>query len=105
MVFIKGHIRVEPPKSEAGIRDVAIPPHLIPIVREHLETHAAPGQEGLFFPSDIKRQQWPSTVTGYFKNPRAELGHEFGVIEQLGVVGAYGDRSRQVELPPDLRDC
>ena len=36
VVFLKGEIRVEPPKSEAGIRDVAIPPHLIPIVKGHL---------------------------------------------------------------------
>jgi len=59
VVFIKRDIRVEPPKSEAGIRDVAIPPHLVPLIQEHLETYAAPGQEGLLFPSSIKRQQWP----------------------------------------------
>ena len=64
MDFIRGDIHVEPPKSEAGIRDVAITPHLIPVIKEHLDTHAAPGQEDPVFPSDIKRQQWPSTVTG-----------------------------------------
>ncbi len=74
VVFVKAEIRVEPPKSEAGIRDVAIPPHLIPVIKEHLETHAAPGQEGPLFPSDTKRQQWPSTITGYFKKATEAAG-------------------------------
>jgi integrase len=39
---------VGPPKSEAGIRDVHVPPHLLPMIREHLRDHA--GIE-LLFPS------------------------------------------------------
>ena len=60
VVWVNRKIQIEPPKSEADIRDVAIPPHLIPIIKEHLETHAAPGQEGLLFPAANGRQQWPS---------------------------------------------
>lgn len=41
---------VKTPKSDAGVRDVAIPPHLIPMVRDHLKQHAAPGSDGLLFP-------------------------------------------------------
>ena len=26
---------VGPPKSDAGVRDVAIPPHLVPLIQEH----------------------------------------------------------------------
>ncbi len=37
------------PKSAAGTRDVAIPPHLLPTIREHLLAHAAPGKNGLLF--------------------------------------------------------
>jgi integrase len=40
---------VGPPKSEAGVRDVAIPPHLLPVLREHLLTHTLPGRDGLLF--------------------------------------------------------
>lgn len=48
----KGGPFVGPPKTAAGIRDVAIPPHLIPVLRTHVEQHAAWGRDGLIFPSD-----------------------------------------------------
>lgn len=41
VVWVNRKIQVEPPKSEAGIRDVAIPPHLIPVIKERLEKYAA----------------------------------------------------------------
>jgi integrase len=31
-------------------RDVAIPPHVLPVLRAHLLAHAAPGRDGLVFP-------------------------------------------------------
>ena len=42
--------KIKAPKSAAGVRDVAIPPHLVPLVRDHLLQHAGPGREGLLFP-------------------------------------------------------
>jgi integrase len=33
------------------VRDLVIPPHLLPVVREHLLRHTAPGANGLLFPS------------------------------------------------------
>ena len=50
VVLVDGRFVVKEPKSEAGIRDVNIPPHLLPMVREHLLVHTAPG-DGLLFPS------------------------------------------------------
>jgi hypothetical protein len=35
------------PKSDAGIRDVAIPPHLLPTVKTHIAEHAQFGRDGL----------------------------------------------------------
>ncbi|MGI8523470.1 MAG: tyrosine-type recombinase/integrase [Nocardioides sp.] len=40
------------PKTDAGVRTVSIPATLLPAVREHLLRHAAPGEDGLLFPSD-----------------------------------------------------
>jgi integrase len=40
------------PKTDAGVRVVSIPSFLLPAVREHLLQHAAPGKDGLLFPSD-----------------------------------------------------
>ena len=40
---------VGPPKTAAGVRDVAIPPHLTAEVRAHLLEHVQPGRDGLLF--------------------------------------------------------
>lgn len=40
------------PKTEAGVRTVSIPAMLLPVVREHMLRHAAPGEDGLLFPSE-----------------------------------------------------
>jgi len=50
VVRADGQVIVGTPKSEAGRRDVAIPPHLLPMLRTHLTTHAAWGRDGLLFP-------------------------------------------------------
>lgn len=105
VVFVRGDIRVEPPKSEAGTRDVATPPRLIPVIKEHLETHAAPGREGLLFPSDIQRQQWPSTVTDYFKKAAAVAGRPdlgFHDLRHTGAVMAARQGATLADLQARL---
>ena len=46
-----GQAHVGTPKSEAGIRDVSIPPHLLPDIRNHLDRFARKGSDGLVFPN------------------------------------------------------
>lgn len=55
--LVDGEFVVDTPKTAAGVRDVAIPPHLLPLVREHLLRHTAPGPEGLLFPSKNDPEQ------------------------------------------------
>jgi integrase len=50
-VVVAGETIVGTPKSAAGVRDVSLPPHLLPIVREHLATFAGWGKDGLLFPA------------------------------------------------------
>jgi len=105
VTFVRREIRVELPKSEAGIRDVAIPPHLIPVIQEHLEAHAAPGQEGLLFPSDVKRQMWPSTVTTHFKKAAAIAGRpdlRFHDLRHTGAVMAAQQGATLADLQARL---
>ena len=52
VVRVGGEHVVGDPKSSAGRRDVAIPPHLIPVVRQHLADHAEWGKDGLLFPAE-----------------------------------------------------
>lgn len=51
VVLVRGEHLVGTPKSTAGIRDVAVPPHLVPALAEHVNEHAQPGREGLLFPA------------------------------------------------------
>jgi integrase len=48
-ITLNGETIVGTPKSSAGVRDVAIPPHLLPAVRDHLATFAGWGRDGLLF--------------------------------------------------------
>ena len=41
---------IGPPKSSAGVRDVSIPPHLIPQIVDHMADHVAVGARALLFP-------------------------------------------------------
>ena len=46
-----GKFIVDTPKTAAGVRDVIVPPHLLPHIAAHLLEHTAPGPDGLLFPS------------------------------------------------------
>jgi len=45
----QGVRHIGPPKSEAGRRSVAIPPHVIDAIRHHLDSYAEAGPDGLVF--------------------------------------------------------
>lgn len=64
VVRTKSGQRVKTPKTRSSIRDVNIPPHLLPLVREHLLAHAAPGRDGLLFPGKGGAWLQPSTFYG-----------------------------------------
>jgi integrase len=49
VTWIEGKPTIGAPKSAAGIRDVAIPPHLVPAVRQHLQDHVGWGKDALLF--------------------------------------------------------
>lgn len=64
VVWVGGRPTVKDPKTRAGSRDVAIPPHLMPLVREHLLQHAQPGADGLLFPAPNGGHLSPATFKG-----------------------------------------
>ena len=49
VTWVDGKPVIGTPKSDAGVRVVAIPPHLVPAVAEHLLQHAGKGRDGLLF--------------------------------------------------------
>jgi integrase len=59
-----GKVVIGLPKSDAGIRDVAIPPHLLPVIRAHIRDHAEFGRDGLLFPGSRGGPLAPSSLYG-----------------------------------------
>ncbi len=74
VVRAAGETIVKPPKSDAGARDVAIPPHLLPAIREHLLQHTAPGKDGLLFPASSGGHMQPSSLYRVFYRARQAAG-------------------------------
>ena len=64
VVHVDGEAIVGTPKSDAGIRDVVVPPHLIPILKTHIAEHAAFGRDGLLFPAAVGGHLAPSSLYG-----------------------------------------
>lgn len=50
VVRVDGRDVVGPPKSAAGVRSVSVPPHLLPVVAEHLAAHVDNRPDALLFP-------------------------------------------------------
>ena len=75
VVRAEGLVIVGTPKSDAGIRDVAIPPHLIPMLRDHLDGMPARGRDALIFPArDGQSHIAPSTLYKVFYPARHAAG-------------------------------
>jgi integrase len=66
-----GGFDVTTPKSEAGVRDVAIPPHIIPQIAEHLAKHVGNKRDSLLFPSERDGHLQPSTLQRHWYKARA----------------------------------
>lgn len=76
VVRTRGEVIVGDPKTDAGKRDVNLPPHLLPLVADHLAEHAAPGRDGLLFPGP-KGEQWsPSSVYHHWHKAREAAGRD-----------------------------
>ena len=84
-----GRVIVGQPKSEAGVRDVAIPPHVLPLLREHLGSDITDGRDGLLFPaSDGRSHLAPSTLYRSFYPAREAAGKAASRWHDLRHTGA-----------------
>jgi integrase len=102
VVRVGGEFVVGPPKSDAGVRDVAIPPHLLPVVREHLASTITGGRDGLLFPaSDGVTHMAPATLYKVFYPARAKAGRpdlRFHDLRHTGAVLAASTGATLAEL-------
>lgn len=102
VVRADGQMLVSTPKSDAGTRDVAIPPHLMPLIREHLRTNITGGRDGLLFPAaDGVSHLAPSTLYKSFYRARAAAGRpdlRFHDLRHTGAVLAAATGATLAEL-------
>lgn len=70
-VRVGGQVVIGRPKSEAGVRDVHIPPHLVPLLEKHIEGLQ---QDALLFPGSGGGTLAPSTLYRSFYKARAQAG-------------------------------
>ena len=93
VVRVHGEVIEHGPKSAAGVRTVAIPPHILPALRTHLTEHAQFGRDGLLFPSRTGGHLAPSALYRHYYPARAQAGREdlrFHDLRHCGAVLAAG---------------
>jgi len=103
VVRVDGEFVVGTPKSDAGTRDVTIPPHLLPIVRAHLASNITGGRDGLLFPAagDPSKHLAPATLYRVFYKAREAAGRpdlRFHDLRHTGAVLAASTGASLAEL-------
>ncbi|MTB88443.1 tyrosine-type recombinase/integrase [Aeromicrobium senzhongii] len=63
-----------PPKTTSSLRTVALPPHVVPILAEHLDTHTAPGPDALVFTDIDGSPLSTDRRTDLFRRARQTIG-------------------------------
>lgn len=73
---VDGEYVIGTPKSDAGIRDVAVPPHLLPALDGHLRDRTPSRRDALLFPSatDPSRHLAPASLYKVYYRARVEAG-------------------------------
>lgn len=69
-----GTFSITTPKSDAGVRDVAVPPHLVPQIEDHLAKFVGRRRDALVFPNESDGHIQPSTLYRHWYKARAEAG-------------------------------
>jgi integrase len=97
----KGAKVVGGPKSEAGKRTVAIPPHLMPAVKVHLRDFVKASQDALLFPARAGGHMPPSSLYRVYRPAREAAGRpdlRFHDLRHTGAVLAAATGATLAEL-------
>ncbi len=100
-VRANGAYSITTPKSDAGIRDVAIPPHVIPMIEAHLTNHTGTGRDALLFAADNGGHLQPSTLYRHWYRARDKAGRpdlRFHDLRHSGAVLAAATGASLAEL-------
>ncbi|MGC4960071.1 tyrosine-type recombinase/integrase [Gordonia sp. DT101] len=83
-----GRYVVTTPKSDAGVRVVHIPPHVLPVVTDHLDKHTAPSPSALLFPAPGGGYLSPTSLYRYYYPARDAAGRSDLRFHDLRHTGA-----------------
>lgn len=89
------------PKSDAGVRDVAIPPHLLPALEDHLAKHVGKKPDSLLFPAKHGGHLAPATLYRQFYKARSKAKRtdlRFHDLRHSGAVLAAATGATLAEL-------
>jgi integrase len=75
-VRVNGGYEIGDPKSDAGARDVDIPPHIIPAIEAHLAQHVGTSADSLLFPNERGTHLQPATLSRHFYRARHEASRD-----------------------------
>lgn len=92
---------VGPPKSEAGVRDVAVPPHLLPVIEGHLAHFVGTEKDALLFPAAKGGHLAPASLYRSFYKARDAAGRSdlrFHDLRHSGAVLAAATGATLAEL-------
>jgi integrase len=101
VVRVRGGRKVKGPKSEAGRRDVAIPPHLVPLVKDHLHKYVLPRRDALVFRAASGGHLAPATLYRVYYPAREAAGRpdlRFHDLRHTGAVLAAATGATLAEL-------
>ena len=101
VVRLKGESVVGTPKSAAGVRDVAIPPHLMQVLRKHLEDHVGAEGTALLFATRDGRHLSSASLYEHYWEAREIAGRpdlRFHDLRHTGAVLAASTGATLAEL-------
>lgn len=101
VVRTKSGFEVTTPKSAAGQRDVAIPPHLLPALEDHLAKHVGKKPDSLVFPAKHGGHLAPATLYRQFYKARGKAKRtdlRFHDLRHSGAVLAAATGASLAEL-------
>jgi integrase len=88
VTYRSGKFDVGAPKTAAGVRDVAVPPHIRPVIKAHLKNHVGRDPDSLLFPEDDGTHLRADRYRTYWEKARAAIGKPNLRVHDLRHVGA-----------------
>jgi integrase len=76
------------PKTDAGVRDVTVPPHVAQLLRAHMKAHTGAGQESFVFTTTRGKRLSQTAFTKSVKNGFASVGKPDMRVHDLRHIGA-----------------